>query len=55
MPDVEQLKELLDKIGKSTVKVHIDVDYDGREFHWKVPQKNPTASEWTPRELRNKA
>lgn len=34
---LERLNELLRKIGKSKSHVHIEVDYDGREFHWKVP------------------
>jgi hypothetical protein len=52
--NVERLKRLLDKISKTTARVHIDVDYDGREFHWKIPQSNMTAEEWTSRDLRQK-
>ncbi len=54
MPHVEVLTELLEKISRSTAHVRIEVDYDGREFHWKLPQQNITASEWCPRELRQK-
>ena len=54
MPDVSLLIELIHKINKSTSKAHLDLDYDGREFHWSVKQTNITASEWTPRELREK-
>jgi len=50
MPGVESLIELLRKISKTTAHVRIEVDYNGREFFWKVPQQNITASEWGPRE-----
>jgi len=50
MPAVETLIELLRKISKSTDHVRVEVDYDGREFHWKLPQKDLTASEWTPKD-----
>jgi|GEM_PF-5611116 hypothetical protein len=54
MPNISLLIELIQKINKSTSKAHLDLDYDGREFHWSVKQPNITASEWTPSELREK-
>jgi hypothetical protein len=54
MPPIEILIELLRKIGKNNAHIHVNVDYDGKEFHWTIPQKNPTADEWCPRELRPK-
>ena len=54
MPKVETLIELLRKISRSAAHVRIEVDYNGREFFWKVPQQNITAEEWTPRELRER-
>jgi hypothetical protein len=49
MPCVTELIELLKKIAKSKDHVHIEIDYDGVKFKWEVPQRNLTASEWTPR------
>lgn len=54
MPSVEVLIELLRKISKSVDHVHVDVDYDGKTFEWKLPQKNLTPSEWIPRQLKTK-
>jgi hypothetical protein len=44
-----ELEELLKKISQTKEHVHIEVDYDGKEFRWKVPRSNVTASEWVPR------
>jgi len=52
MPAIEILVELLKKISASKAHVHMEIDYNGREFFWKVPQNNITASEWCARELR---
>lgn len=52
MPDIKVLQELLDKISKTTAHVHIEIDYNGREFFWKIPQQNITAKEWSQREIR---
>jgi hypothetical protein len=49
------LKELLRKVARNSMRVHIEVDYDGQEFHWRVPCANITAAEWAPRNLRAKA
>ncbi len=46
---LEELSSLLRKISKTTIHIHIDVDYDGREFRWKVPVKNMTAADWQPK------
>jgi hypothetical protein len=54
MPNLGLLIELLEKISCTTAHVRIEVDYDGKEFHWKVPLNNVTASEWTPRVLRER-
>ncbi len=54
MPELSQLIELLEKVGKTTAHVRVEIDYDGREWYWKMPQSNITASEWTPRQLREK-
>jgi hypothetical protein len=43
----KELAAMLKKISKTTCRVHIDVDYNGREFFWKIPLHNPTASEIT--------
>jgi len=48
------VKDLLRKVSESEVPVHIDIDYDGKKFYWKIPCANITASEWTPRHLRPK-
>lgn len=48
------LKELLLKISESSSKIHIDVDYNGQEFFWRVPMSNITSREWRPNELRPK-
>jgi len=45
--DVERCKDLLDRISRRTVRVRIEIDYDGREFTWKVPIHNATAEEWS--------
>lgn len=45
---------LIHKINKSTLRTHLDLDYDGREFHWAIKQNNISASEWTPREIHEK-
>lgn len=50
--DVDRCKKILEKISRSKDRVHIDVDYDGRQFTWRVSQSNLTASEWIPREGR---
>lgn len=50
--DVEAFKELLDKVASTSTHVHIEVDYDGKEFTWTIPQRNMTAREWTPRDVR---
>lgn len=50
--DVERCKKLLDKMSHSKDRVHIDVDYDGKQFTWRVSQVNLTASEWLPRDGR---
>jgi hypothetical protein len=47
--DVDKCKQLLRRIGKTTVPVHVEINYDGREFRWKVSQNNITAGEYTPR------
>jgi hypothetical protein len=52
MPCISDLLELLKKIGRSTDKVHLEADYDGREFKWKVTRANITASDWSPRHPR---
>lgn len=52
MEHLDLLIELLRKISKSKDHVHIEINYDGKEFTWKVTQRNVTASEWTPGELR---
>lgn len=49
-----ELSMLLKKISRTTAHVHIDVDYNGREFFWKIPLQNPTAGEFSPRDLREK-
>ncbi len=49
LKDVERCKELLEKISRSKDIIHIDVDYDGRQFKWRVMQPNLTAREWLPR------
>lgn len=46
---LKELSQLLRRISKTTEHVHIDVDYDGREFRWKVPVKNMTAVDWKPK------
>lgn len=48
------LEELLIKIAESSSKIHIDVDYNGQEFFWKVPMNNITSREWRPNDLRLK-
>lgn len=53
MPKIEMLIELLKKIAKTADHVHIEVDYNGREYHWRVHQRNITANEWTPKLPRN--
>ena len=47
---VAECKQLLDKIGKTTVPVHIEIDYDGRQFRWRVHQNNMTAREYIARQ-----
>ncbi len=41
-----ELIELIKLIGHSTKKLHIEIDYDGREFHWKTPVKDLKASDF---------
>jgi hypothetical protein len=53
MPCVLDLIELLKKISKSTDKVHLEVNYDGREMKWEVTRRNLTASEWVPAQLKS--
>jgi hypothetical protein len=44
----QEIEELLMKISQTSNKVQIEVNYDGREFKWKLTQSNVTASSWTP-------
>lgn len=48
---LKTVRELLKKVSCSKAHTHIEIDYDGREFHYKVTVPNMTASEWTPRDL----
>ena len=45
MPKVEELKRLLDKIAQTSNHYRIEIDYNGDEFKWKIPQHNITAEE----------
>lgn len=44
--NLTELEELLRKVAKTNDPVRIEVDYNGREFHWKIPQHNITAEKW---------
>ncbi len=48
MPQLPLLVELLKKISQTKDRVHIELDYNGREFNWKLVQNNITAAQWTP-------
>jgi hypothetical protein len=50
MPSLRELTALLKKISETTDKVQIQqIDYNGEEFFWKVPIVNMKASEYIPR------
>lgn len=49
MSKVKELIELLEKISRTTDKMRIEIDYDGKEFFWKVPIANLKAHEFCPR------
>ena len=52
MARLDTLVELLKKISSTTDHVRVEVDYNGKEFFWKMPQQNITAEEWIPRSAR---
>jgi len=54
MPDAILLLKLLKKINNSTVKVHLDVDYNGQEFSWKLTRANIKAEELILPEVKEK-
>lgn len=49
MPSIKELTELLEKISRTTDKMRIEIDYDGKDFFWKVPIANLKAREFCPR------
>ena len=50
MPKVDHLVRLLQSISTTTrERLHIDIEYDGKEFHWEVSQHNITADQFCPR------
>ncbi len=51
---IEMVLELLKKMSNLSNRAHVEIDYDGREFHWKVTRANLTAREWTPSHLEKK-
>jgi hypothetical protein len=51
--NLSELIILLKKISTTTVKQHIELDYNGREWHWKMPLSNITASEYLARERKH--
>ena len=52
MPNVEELKRLLDKVARTSDHFRIEIDYNGKEFKWKIPQHNVTADELIIRNLK---
>lgn len=52
--NLKTVRELLKKISRTKDHVHIEIDYDGREFHHKVVVPNMSAAEWTSRTSQTK-
>jgi hypothetical protein len=55
MPRIEELKRLLDRIAQTTSHYRIEIDYNGVDFKWKVPQHNVTAEELIVRNLKSRS
>ena len=49
MASLDRLKELLEKISKTSVPVRVEINYDGRTFKWRVPINNISAEEYVAR------
>ena len=46
---LDDLIELLRKIGNQKKPVGVEVNYDGRQFTWKFKVSNIGADEWNPK------
>jgi hypothetical protein len=49
MADIIKLQNLLEKISKTTDRVHIEVNYNGKEFFWRILIPDITADEYVPK------
>jgi hypothetical protein len=49
MTDIIKLQNLLEKISKTTDRVHIEVNYNGKEFFWRILIPDITADEYVPK------
>jgi hypothetical protein len=41
-----ELKTFLDMVAKTKRRAQFQIDYDGERFHWTVPVKNMTGSQY---------
>jgi hypothetical protein len=48
--NLDEIIKLIKRISGTTVRVHIELDYNGREWHSKIPLIDLTAAEWLARE-----
>lgn len=51
--DLEDLIILLSKIARQPTATGIKAHWDGKRWTWTMDLVNPTADEWTPRELQH--
>jgi len=49
MPKLHDLIMLLRKISETDEKTRVEIDFDGKEFRWKVPVSNMTAEQFVPK------
>jgi len=47
--NLPEITKMIKRISSTTIRVHIELDYNGREWHTKVPMTDITASEWIAR------
>jgi hypothetical protein len=55
MTRLEELKRLLDKVATTGDHFRIEIDYNGSEFKWKIPQHNVTAEELIVRNFKSRS
>ncbi len=46
MNKLKELESFLEMVGQTKRRAHFEIDYDGERFHWTVPVRNMTGTQY---------